>query len=296
MEKIGIIILNWNTSKDTIECLDSLKEQKFKDFKIYLVDNASKESEKKILKNYIKKESILKIKFIENKENLGFAGGNNSALKEAKKHEHVFLLNNDTTLDKNCLVELVKTINLEKNIGAVNPKIYYFDKKDTIWATGANFNNFLLKASLRGIKEKDNDQYNKEEKLDQLVGAAVLIKSEALKKSGFFDEKFFCYYEETDLFQRIKEKGFKLYYSPKSIVYHKVALSSGGIKNPKTVYYLVRNRGLFIVKNFKGLKKFIGISSLLIECSIRIIIYILKLSPKRINATLNGFIDFLKSI
>ncbi|HNV01588.1 MAG TPA: glycosyltransferase family 2 protein [archaeon] len=294
MEKVGIIILNWNTSTDTIECLESLKEQTVEDFKVYLIDNGSKIEDITNLGKFLqKKKTNYKIELIKNRENLGFTGGNNVGLKKATKHNFVFLLNNDTILEKKCIENLLLSFNSNSKIGAINPKIYYYQNKNIIWAAGANYSKILCKASLKGFNQKDNGQFDNACELSQLVGAAVMIKSTTLKDTGFFDEDYFCYYEETDLFHRMKNKGYKLFYEPKSIVYHKVAMSSGGSKNPKTIYYLVRNRAIFIRKNIKGLIRINGQISIAVEITLRLILACTKLNLKNVLAVINATKDII---
>ncbi|HLD41438.1 MAG TPA: glycosyltransferase, partial [archaeon] len=105
--KASIIILNWNTSADTIECIDSLKNQTEKNFEVIVVDNASEPEDVNKLKEYCAKEKFLKIQLILNRENIGFTGGNNSALKPAKG-EIVVSLNNDAVAESEWLEKLLE--------------------------------------------------------------------------------------------------------------------------------------------------------------------------------------------
>lgn len=261
MENILISILDFNSKKETINCLKSIKKIKVGNFKlnIMLINNGSREK-LNIKEDFVKPISL---KIIENSSNLGFSGGHNISFKYAIKNNfnYVLILNNDVELDQNFLKEMILAIESSDSIGIVVPKIYFSPgnefhkdryKKDEIgrvfWYAGGKFDWDNVIGFHRGVDEVDIGQYNKRVETDYATGCCALIKTEVLKKAGLFDEKYFLYYEDGDLSLRIKKSGYKIIYEPKAVVYHNNAGSSGGSGSNLQDYYITRNRMLFGLK------------------------------------------------
>ncbi len=192
---------------------------------------------------------------IKNKDNYGFAGGNNVGIKFALSvlnPDYILLLNNDTVVDKHFLNELVKVSESDEKIGSAGPKIYYYDyngRDDVISFAGEELILWKGKGIRHGNKEIDKEQWDKIKSVDKIEGSCMMIKKEVLEKIGLFDERFFCYWEETDLCFRAKNEGFKVFYVPQARIWHKVASSSGGTLSPFYVYHMTRNRFWFLRKN-----------------------------------------------
>lgn len=255
--KVAIIILNYNGEKDTIECLESVQKLSTGNYEllVIVVDNASKD------------ESVSKIKaqfpdivILENKDNLGFSGGNNVGIKYAlnKGASYVLVLNNDTFLHKDLLKELITVIEKEKNIGIVAPKIYFapgFEfhkdryKKDelgkVIWYAGGIMDWKNIIGHHRGVDEIDKGQYDNIEENGFASGNCMLVKKEVFEKVGLFDERYFLYYEDNDFCFRVKKAGYKIVFAPKGILWHKNASSAGGSGSSLQDYYITRNRLFF---------------------------------------------------
>jgi GT2 family glycosyltransferase len=280
---ISIIVLNWNGKKVLKGCLDSIRAQKFKNSEVIVVDNASTDGSQEMIK---KKYAFVKL--IKNKENRGYAGGNNIGIKKAKG-EYILILNNDTVLDKNFLKELWSN---RKKADILGVKNFYFDKKNIIWAIGSKVNKFTNRAKLVANNIPDSKKINKI-KVEYLVGSAMLINKKVINKVGFLDESFFAYYEETEWQTRAKNKGFTISWIPSAKLWHKVAYSTGGGRSPLSAYYLVRNRGYYIKKWSKY--KFIAYPFWIFEITTRIIYGLIK-NRKYAKASLRGMIDFFNGV
>jgi len=198
-----------------------------------------------------------KLILIENNKNYGFAGGNNIASKFVLKNldsKYILLLNNDTIVDKNFLLEMVKVAETKNNIGSVQSKIVSIDNPKIIDAIGVSIDKWGNAFQI-GYDENDNGQYKEDIEIFGACAAAALYKREMLEEIGTLDNDFFAYYEDVDLSWRAQLYGWKTYYSHKSIVYHKHSASGGKIKH----YYLTRNSIFYLVKNaslkllFRGL-------------------------------------------
>lgn len=260
---VAIIVLNWNRFEDTKECLLSLAkiEKSNFEFEVFVVDNGSYPEEVYMLEDLINSldPRNLKVCLVKNKKNLGFAGGNNVGMKIAIKKlaDYVLILNNDTYVKKDFLKNLIDVAVSDSKIGALTPKIYFakgyeyhkvrYKKADlgrVIWSAGGDIDWSNVYASNHGVDEVDKGQFDQLQETDFATGACVLYKKEALLSSGFFDERFFLYLEDTDLSLRIKKNGFKILYVPNAVIWHKVAQSSY-IGSNLNDYYITRNRLLF---------------------------------------------------
>lgn len=245
---VSIVIINWNGWEDTIECLESLYRIDYPNYKIIIVDNHSHDDSVKRIRDYFEGKAFT---IIENEENYGFAEGNNIGIRYALKHlnpGYILLLNNDTIVNKDFLKELINTGEKNTNIGILGPKIYYYDRPDVIWSAGCRISWIFARGIQIGTGELDKDQYNDSKVVEYVSGSAFLIKKDVIDKIGLMDKNYFLYFEESDWTLRANRAGYKSLYVPKARVWHKVSQSGGGISNPIGLYYITRNRWIFMKK------------------------------------------------
>jgi len=247
MKKVAIIISpNWRdyAKKYLADCAESIRKQDYQgEMKIFITDNeTSPESFNFISKTVSRAEIIL------NKENDGFAKGNNDAMRLAlmQGFEYIVLFNMDTEVDKSCVSNLVKTAEENEYAGAIQPRIMLFRNRDTINSLG-NSTHFLGFGYCLGYREKFNDNNDKLRDIFNFSGAAVLLKSNVLKKIGLFDEEYWMYNEDQELGWRIWLAGFKCVLAPEAVVYHKYEFS----RSSKQFYWMDRNRILAILECYK---------------------------------------------
>ncbi|MEK7526653.1 MAG: glycosyltransferase family 2 protein [Patescibacteria group bacterium] len=262
MIKVSIIILNWNRFDDTKECLESLDKLKLKDniqVNVLIVDNGS--ADDSIAK--LKKLSFKNINpdYLLNGANLGFAAGNNRGMEKAIKEgaDYLVVLNNDTIVHEELITSVISNMESNNVVVAAAPKIYFakgFEFKDkykqsdlgkVIWYAGGEIDWNNVYGTARGVDEVDEGQFNSSVETDFATGACLFLKTTALKEVGLFNEKYFMYYEDTDLSQRLKLAGKKIVYDPSGVIWHKVAQSSG-IGSNLNDYFTTRNRMLFGMK------------------------------------------------
>lgn len=241
---VSIITINFNNVDVTCELLLSIRELSYSNRETIVVDNASQEDPfQKISTLFPEVELVL------SKENLGFAGGNNLGVKHSKG-EFLFFVNNDTELDPDCIQPLIQRFKDNHNIGIISPKIKYFDHRDIIQYAGfSKINPYTARNFGIGSMEVDRGQHDVPSYTHYAHGAAMMTKRAIADKVGLMTEDFFLYYEELDWCEKMKHKGYKIFYEPKSIVYHKESFTIGRNSTLKT-YYITRNRILFIKRNF----------------------------------------------
>jgi len=233
---ISVIIVSFNSREDLSECIPSLLAQPYPDFEIIVVDNNSSDGTSTFVeKNYPS------IKVIGNKENYGPAKGYNVGIT-ASRGKYVVLLNPDTVVEKDWLLELVRATEEDEGIAACQSRVLLYDKRDTINTEG-NDVNYLGFTWCRNYGKENTHGGVIEETLGLSVCSAMLRRN-VLEKVGFFDEDFFMYLDDTDLGLRMQLAGYKVVCNPKSIVYHKYKFTPGRRK----LYYLERNRLLVLLK------------------------------------------------
>lgn len=245
--KVAIIILNWNTSEVTIDCLHSLFQISYSDFKIFLVDNASNDTEYQLIRDYCDKHS--QISLISLAYNYGFAEGNNIAIRiatETYQPDYYLLLNSDTLVDAHFLEKIIAPTLLDKNIGIAVPKIFFYKPSDRLYYAGGYINKFSGMGEHRGWQQKDNKQYDIQEKVNFANGCCMLITKQLYDKIGNLNRIFFANIEDVEYSYRCTKAGFGIIYVPSSIVIHKEGYASRRNKGQWfRIYLSTRNLILF---------------------------------------------------
>lgn len=241
---VSIITLNYNGTVDTCRFLESTRQLTYKNYEVLVCDMHSAEDPTPAVTagNYPNTKILLSHK------NLGFAGGNNWGMRQARG-DYFLIINNDTEVHPNLLEELLEPFTSNNSIGATCPKIKYFDNPSVIQYAGfAAMNMFTGRTHTIGDKETDKGQYETPGFTNGAHGCAMMVKKEMCENTGMFPEKFFLYYEEWDWSMRMLKKGYKIFYQPTALVLHKESMSVGKNSLLKT-YYLSRNRILFMRRN-----------------------------------------------
>ncbi len=302
--RVAIVILNWNGSADTIECLESVFRLEHPDYRVVVCDNGSTDGSLGHLKSwaegrldpwtapnnplrsrsyppvpkpipYLQYDRIeaergevsdareIPLVLIDNGTNLGFAGGNNVALRYLLARgdaEYVWLLNNDTVVAPAALTHLASRIGRHPGAGLCGSTLLYYHSPGTVQALGgATYNKWLGSAQQihqfspwRGPEQVDERAV--ERQLFGIQGASVLVTREFLERVGLLAEEYFLYFEEQDWAVRARRSGFQLVFSAASVVHHKEGASTGGSsrapmeKSRLSDYHLIRSRLLFTRK------------------------------------------------
>ncbi len=304
MNKVAIILLNWNGATDTIECLESLKNVNYPDYDIYLVDNNSRKESIDELTSYIQNDGFYSsetiavnqldtyrknlntnLLFILNDNNAGFAGGNNVALRYIMNNnlsEYVMLLNNDTVVSSDFINGLIDKVKQSDENGFVGINTYYYDNNKKIQTVGGGLVD-LVHGECSAITSSGIDEF------DFITGSCVLMPLHVLREVGLMDESYFMYWEDVDWSTRTRNKGYKLRVADYGCIYHKEGAS---IHSMRRIYYHTRNRIKYMKKFTKGFK--------LLKFIIYIILFVIKESLTNIiknreysKALLNGLIKGL---
>ncbi len=229
MNRIDIILVNYNGYHFLEECLNSMRQQTFKDFTVWMIDNASTDSSEIFVK-----EHYPEVRWIGLKSNTGFCYANNYGMGLSKS-EFVFLLNNDTVLEKETLAELIKAFDTYPNIAFCACKLVHYRNPKIIDAAGDEFT-FYGVARKRGNGKLSSDYEENKEVFGACAGASIYRRS-MLETIGGFDEDFWAYNEDSDLNFRARILGYKCMFVARAVVKHHVG---GSFKPSLQKQYLIR--------------------------------------------------------
>ena len=265
---VGIVLVNYNGAADTIECIDSLIEMTYSNYKIIVVENGSSDHSLSSLRD---KKKINDFELLELTENRGFSAGNNAGIQLALElgAEYILLLNNDTLVEPDFLKDLMMEVADIPEGSVRTSTILYADDKEKVWYAGGFYDLRTAKVSQAGMGTPWKPIQDQSVEVSFISGCCMCIPAPVIRDVGLLDESYFLYEEDTDYCQRLQQKGIKLYYVPKAVIYHKVSSSTSKTEKMSgtTQYYMVRNKYFFIKKYYKGSSKIIPyIHSFLMYC------------------------------
>jgi len=260
MPKIAVIIVSFNHGKFLPDCFKYLVKANYpRDlWKIFLVDNGSDDA-LEIARNKLIDEKLgktrdgqIKAEIIKPKINTGFTGGNNIAIERAMKegYEFVYLLNPDTEVEKDFLLQAVATIESDPKIGAVQSLMLLAQNLEKInsWGNEVHFLGFSFAGGYQVDRESSYaDEMIKLRDIPSASGAAVMFKTSALKVVGLFDNAIFAYHEDVDISLRLRLAGFRVVLAPESVIRHRYEFS----RSIKKFYFMERNRFWVVFKTLR---------------------------------------------
>ncbi|WP_020605338.1 glycosyltransferase family 2 protein [Spirosoma spitsbergense] len=249
---VSIITINYNQAELTRQFLDSATTLTYPNYEIIIVDNASAQP----LSTSIALHQYPHVRLIRSEVNLGFTGGNNLGIQEAKG-DYFFIVNNDTELSPALIDELLKPFRENEQIGVTCPKIRFFEMPRLVQYAGYNpINLYTGQATAIGYNQADDGQFDEPHTTYFAHGCAMMVSRKVVERVGRFAERFFLYYEELDWSQRIRDAGFLIYYQPAATILHKESASVGQ-NSPLRTYYLTRNRILFMRRHSSSYQRII---------------------------------------
>ena len=240
MLDLSIVIVNFNAKEYLKKCLDSIFGSKTKNFEVIIVDNASKDNIEEIIENYPK------VKFIKNKENLGFSKANNVGLRKSSG-KYILFLNPDTAVNKDTLGTLLSFMEETPDAGIVTCKVVLPNGElddschrgyPTPWNAICFFSGleklFPHSRLFAGYHMGWMD-YSKIHEINACAGSFMLVRRKAGEDIGWWDEDFFFYGEDLDFCLKVREKEWKIYYYPQVLITHYKGVSSGIKKVSKEI-------------------------------------------------------------
>ena len=294
----SIITINYNGVNDTCELIETLPLDDASVEEI-VVDNASQNDEASLIEQRYPQVTVIR-----SHRNLGFAGGNNLGI-QAAHGKYLFFLNNDTLLRREMredggerfLKPLINRLESSEKIGIVCPKIRFAWVSYPIQFAGYTpLSPVTMRNRSIGFGEADHGQYDVDHPTPYAHGAAMMVKREVIERAGMMPECYFLYYEELDWSMMIRRAGYDIWYEPACTIYHKESQATGQ-DSPLKIYYITRNRLLFVHRNTRGISKPLSFLYLIgVVAPKDIIKHLLHKRPDLAKAAIKGVTHFLKRL
>lgn len=291
---IAVVILNWNGIDLLRRFLPDVIAYSPQAV-VYVADNASTDDSVAFVR-----ENYPDVKIIENKINGGYAKGYNDAL--ALVPEDIFvLLNSDVQVTPGWLKAILNTFETDLETGAVQPKILDHKNPDYFEYAGAagGFVDFFGYPYCRGrvfnYLEKDHGQYDDEREIFWASGACLAVLRDAYYRTGALDEDYFAHQEEIDLCWRLHNFGYKILYTPKSVVYHVGGATLSSV-HPRKTFYNFRNSLYNLLKHVPIRLLLPVIFGRMILDGIAAFKFLFEGNPKHFSAVFKAHMDFYKNL
>ena len=286
--RVIILVLNYNLTDYTVECVRSLQGVSYESLEILIVDNGSTDQTPESLK-----KALPGIEVHSTGVNLGYTGGVNAGLKIALERDpdYILVLNPDTIVDKDFLGHLVSAMEEHPSAAGACGTIYTHHDRSLVWYAGGRM------VPLRGIAVHENmgrhldpSTLGVPRTVSFITGCMILFRPSALRVTGLEDERFFMALDDIEFSARMEKCGFQLLYVPQSVIYHKVF---GEKESPFKVYYSVRNRMLLIRTAWNGAVGFIARMYFLVVISMKLPVWWLA-KPPMFRAAWMGLVDYFQ--
>jgi GT2 family glycosyltransferase len=236
----SVVIPNWNGAHHLPPCFQALRSQTYPRLEVIVVDNASQDNSRDLITH-----DYPEVRLIPLPENRGFTGACNAGM-EAAQGEYVALLNNDTEVDPGWAAEIVAAFERHPDAGLVASKMLLFSDRSRFHTAGDLYrvDGRLIN---RGVWEKDEGQYDREDYVFSACGGSSAYRRTLLDEIGRLDDDFFFSCEDMDLAWRAQLAGYRCVYTPGAVVYHHLSATGGGVT---ASFYDGRNMIWILVKDY----------------------------------------------
>lgn len=243
-------VVHWGNPADTLTCLRSVAASARPASALIVVDNGTA-----ALRDPDVRAAAPGAELLTARQNLGFAGGSNVAIRHALAAgaEYVLLLNNDATLEPDCVDELVRVALASPDVGAVGAKVLSASDPRTLWAAWGRVTWRAALVELVGQGEADGPQFDDTREVDWVSGCAMLLSRAALESVGLLDERFFAYHEDVDWCTTARSRGYRIVYAARARVRHRGSGSLGGRGPANPVRYLTARNTILFARKHAGL-------------------------------------------
>ncbi len=302
--EITIILVNYNTLNDTIECVRSIENSSIKPY-VVIVDNCSTDGISEADFTFYNKISLIK-----NWTNAGFGRGNNIGIHWALQNLHsdyIFLLNNDTLIQADTLEKLIVPFSYDPDVALVTCKIMYHHDPSLVWYGGGDINIKTGRIKIQDMgTQATAEGADKSRIVSFASGCAMMFKTDVLARLKGFDDRLFMYVEDLELCLRLNEMGFKIWYTADTSILHKVHGSSNKSEkklpgmhkdNPKVgfyTYHMVKNTLLTMRKHLKGHQWVRFLVNYMAKLSYKNLTFLSKFRLDGTKATFRAIADFVK--
>lgn len=288
--QVGLVTVLFNSADVLPDFFESLKNQKFRDYWLFIIDNSLDDVSFLKSQELIAATGMQNVTLIKNEKNVGVAKANNQGIELSLNMgcNYVLLLNNDIEFNDADLLGNMLALAESRAEKIIVPKIYFHDS-GLIWCAGGAIHKWRGSTQHRGEGESDAGQYDKAEYTDYAPTCFMLVHASVFAKIGVMDERYFVYYDDADFVLRCNQQNVRTYYWPGGKVWHKVSSSTGGDMTPFSIYYGSRNRVYFTKKNFPAHVALVSLSFFLLTRFLKFKLFEAKLRSKLISGISDGF-------
>ena len=268
MAEVTVVIPNYNGIGYLKDCLDTLREQTYRDYEVLLVDNGSGDGSLAFAEEHYPWVKVLPLD-----RNYGFCGAVNAGIRAAQT-PYVFLLNNDTKLHPDCIEELMIMMHSHPNCFSCSARMIKMSEPDRLDDAGDYY--CALGWAYALGKDRPCAKYLKPRKVFAACGGASMYRRQVFERIGMFDEAHFAYLEDIDVGYRAQIYGYENWYCPDAIVWHVGSATSGSRYNEFKIRHSSRNNIYMIYKNMPLLQIILNFPLLLIGFLIKWLFFIRK--------------------
>lgn len=252
LPSVFAVVTNFNNKADTVATVRSLQASKGVDLAICVIDNGSTDGSFDYLKQWLDPSVIL----LRNETNEGVSRSYNRGLRDAsdRKADYALIVNNDVEVEPDCIERLVRSAEEPGGPAICAPVMYYFWERSKVWFQGGRVDFDAGEA----VHCATLEEFRKLPQAERFITAcAMLVRVSDLPRMGFYDERIFMYYDDTDFSLRAARQGLTLDVVEGARLYHKIGASSGGAEStsPSKAYHIFRS-GLIFWRKHLGWWKF----------------------------------------
>ncbi len=242
--RVAGVVLNYNGKDVTLETLSSLVKVDYPHFDVLVVDNGSTDGSWEAVAAAYPQVQQIKVD-----ENHGISWGLNDGLRWAleREYDYVLAMNNDIEAHPQMLRELVEAMEADPKIGAAGPKTYYHGDRERLWSAGGVLRFKESVTRERGMNQLDRGQFEESCDVDYVNGCAMLMRREAMEKTGLWDPVYYLGVEDADWCVRMKQQGYRCRYVHTALLWHMVSASIGVYK-PGRTFHTGRSTAIFVRK------------------------------------------------
>lgn len=271
-QRVGIVTVTYNSGEVIRDFLSSIQHQTYRDFILYVVDNAS--SDGTLFRLSEAKDA--RVVILCQEANVGVAEGNNIGIRAALKDncKLVLLLNNDTVFGPELLSGLIAGID-DFKCDMIVPKILYFDQPNKIWCAGGYFSEVRASARHFGKDQADDGGFDEARSVTYSPTCCMLIRCSTFDRIGLMDPNYFVYFDDTDFCHRAHGAGLKLFYLPTVRLLHKVS-SLTKCESDFYYFYTIRNHVYYILKQLPRWQVFLFFPAYQLHITAKFLIWLRK--------------------
>jgi hypothetical protein len=236
-----VIVPNYNGLENLRECLQSLRELQYKNFKVTVVDNGSTDGSCEMVDSAFGEVNVIRLK-----KRVGYGQAVNEGIRNCTA-KYVALLDNDACVDPAWLTEIVAHLETDLTVGIAGSKVYFHGSDRKFYSAGGLLNSKNGFVHVLGLGEIDRGQYDRLRFLDWVAGCSIVVRRDLISSIGYMDEGYELYREEVDLCFRATRVGYKVLFVPSSVVWHKVSQTTSMLGTK--FYYLHRSWIRFCLVN-----------------------------------------------